>query len=164
MHSLKMKIGVISDTHIPVNTGKIPHKILEDFKGVELILHAGDLVEMSVFDTLRKIAPLFAVFGNMDSYQVKKTLPQKETIKVKKFKIGIVHGWGNSEELKNNVKGEFENVDVIVYGHSHSPVNEFAEGVLFFNPGSPTDKIYAPYNCYGILEINKNIEGRIIKL
>ena len=55
-------------------------------------------------------------------------------------------------------------MDVIVFGHSHSPVNELRDGILFFNPGSPTDKIFAKYNSYGILTINKEIKGEIIRL
>ena len=62
------------------------------------------------------------------------------------------------------VKGEFEDVDVIVFGHSHTPLNEVEEGVLFFNPGSPTDKVFAPYNSIGILHVDKKIKGEIIRL
>ena len=159
-----MKIGVISDTHIPTDAKQIPRKILEQFKETELILHAGDLVELYVLDALREIAKLKAVFGNMDSPQVRKVLPAKEIIQIKNFKIGLIHGWGPPEQLKENVRGDFEDIDAIVYGHSHSPVNEFFQGVLFFNPGSPTDKVFAPYNCYGILEIGDSVRGKIIRL
>lgn len=159
-----MKIGVISDTHIPVNAEEIPRKILEDFKGAELILHAGDLVELYVLDVLKEIAEVKTVFGNMDSPQVRKALPQKEIIEIKNFKIGLIHGWGAPDQLRGMVRKEFENVDVIVYGHSHSPLNESIEDVLFFNPGSPTDKEFAPYNAYGILEIDDTIRGKIIRL
>ena len=159
-----MKIGVISDTHIPANAEEIPRKILEDFKGVELILHAGDLVELYVLDTLKEIAEVKVVFGNMDTPRVRKALPQKEIIEIKNFKIGLVHGWGAPDQLREVVRKEFRDVDVIVYGHSHSPLNESIEDVLFFNPGSPTDKVFAPYNSYGILEIDDTIRGEIIRL
>ena len=63
------------------------------------------------------------------------------------------------------VRKEFKQVDVIIFGHSHIPCNERIDGVLFFNPGSPTDKIFAPYNSYGMIEITgKNINARIIKI
>ncbi len=159
-----MKIGVISDTHIPANAEEIPRKILEHFKETELILHAGDLVEPYVLETLRKITEVKAVFGNMDSPQVRKLVPHKELIQIKNFKIGLVHGWGSPEQLREVVREEFEDVDAIVYGHAHSPLNQLFEGVLFFNPGSPTDKVFAPYNSYGILEINDSIKGEIIRL
>jgi hypothetical protein len=60
---------------------------------------------------------------------------------------------------------EKDKVDIIVFGHSHNPVNETRDGILYFNPGSPTDKMFSPYNSYGIIEINENsVEGKIIKL
>ena len=160
-----MKIGVISDTHIPRAALRLPQEIYDGFKGVDLILHAGDLVEMSIFDELNKLAKTEAVFGNMDTPPVQRMLPSKKIINVGKFKIGLIHGSGSPFNLMNSVKREFsQKVDVIVFGHSHSPVNEVKNSILFFNPGSPTDKVFARYNSYGILTINKEIKGEIIKI
>ena len=64
----------------------------------------------------------------------------------------------------DRLKKEFGKVDVIVFGHTHSSQNEIKNGVLFFNPGSVTDKVFAKENSYGILEINSSIKGRIVKL
>jgi len=81
-----MKIGVISDTHIPVNSDSIPKKVLEAFKGVDMVIHAGDLVDLSVIDTLKGACKeVIAVAGNMDSQKVKTKLPEKEIIKVGNF-------------------------------------------------------------------------------
>lgn len=159
-----MRIGVIADTHIPDRAKEIPQKILEDFKNVDLILHAGDLVELKVLDELRKIKEVKAVFGNMDSFPVVNLLPKKELIQIGKFKIGLIHGFGHPNRLIEVVRKEFDKVDCIVYGHAHNPVNEVRDGVIFFNPGSPTDKIFSAYNSYGILEINDTIRGNIIRL
>ena len=160
-----MRIGVLSDTHIPRACADLPAEIAEAFKNVDLILHAGDLVEMKVLKELRKLADTKAVRGNMDEPELVKVLPEKEIIKVNGFTIGLTHGYGPPANLINYVKNEFpEKVDVIVFGHSHSPVNEKREGILFFNPGSPTDKIFAKHNSYGILTINGSIKGEIIKI
>lgn len=161
-----MKIGVISDTHIPFAAEDLPEKIYEDFKDADLILHAGDLAEDSLLDKLKRIAKTIAVKGNMDSHALKKTLPEKEIIKAGNFRIGITHGEGSPEGLIDLVKKQFEKdkVDCIVFGHSHIPVCEKRGNILFFNPGSPTDKIFAPFNSYGILEVGKKIEGKIIRL
>lgn len=161
-----MRIGVISDTHIPDRAKEIPKIILEDFKNTQLILHAGDLVTLDVLEKLNSIAETIAVWGNMDSGEVRETLPEKKIINLGRFKIGIFHGWGSPDNLINLAKSQFQKdgCDVIVFGHSHSPFNEFKDGILFFNPGSPTDKIFSPYNSYGILEIDDRIKGRIIRL
>jgi len=79
----------------------------------------------------------------------------------------LIHGSGHPNKLIDFTGEVFKNekVDVIVFGHSHTPINERRAGVLYFNPGSPTDKIFSPYNSYGILEIiDSKIEGKIIRL
>ena len=160
-----MKIGVISDTHIPINCGSIPNKIKECFSGVDMIIHAGDLTELCVLDELAVISPkVEAVYGNMDSHQVQGELAQKKIIKVGKFKIGLTHGWGPAKNLNDRVANEFKNVDVIIFGHSHKPVNETRNGVLFFNPGSATDTVFAKEKTIGILEITDKIIGKIIPI
>lgn len=160
-----MRIGIISDTHIPRAALELPEIIYAEFKNVDLILHAGDLVELSVLDKLKAMAPVKAVRGNMDDAKVSLALPEKEIIDIKGgFKIGLVHGRGSPSNLIESVAAEFTDVDAIVFGHSHSPVNEVKNGILFFNPGSPTDKVFAPYNSFGILEVNQEIKGSIIRL
>ena len=69
-------IGLISDTHVPKRAICIPQKVFEVFKNADFIIHAGDLVEMSVIDDLEQIAPVLAVHGNMDSLDVKNALPE----------------------------------------------------------------------------------------
>ncbi|MBM3250183.1 MAG: metallophosphoesterase [Candidatus Omnitrophica bacterium] len=162
-----MKIGVISDTHIPNAAEAIPKKILEDFKGVDMIVHAGDLVDLAVLEKLRSVCKnVKAVRGNMDSYEVRKNLPEKEVFTVGRHRIGLMHGFGAPANLTETLAEAFkdEKLDLIIFGHSHSPCNEEKNGILFFNPGSPTDKVFARYNSYGIIEINDKIEARIIRI
>jgi len=159
-----MKIGVLSDTHIPKAANELPKAVLQGLKGVDLILHAGDLVAISVLDDLGGIAPTEAVSGNMDSWNLQDKLPKKKIIDAKQYRIGLIHGWGHPKNVPDVISKEFDNVDIIVFGHTHEPMNEKRNEVLFFNPGSPTDKVFAPYNSYGILEIGKTIKGSIVKL
>lgn len=162
-----MKIGVISDTHIPDKALDLPKDILKGFQGVDMIIHAGDLADLSVLSKLRSICSnVKAVWGNMDPPDVRKELKEKEIIKVGNFKIGIMHGCGRPDNLIESLSVEFkkDNVDIIIFGHSHSSLNEKRGNILFFNPGSPTDKIFSPYNSYGIIEINDKIEAKIIQL
>lgn len=162
-----MKIGVISDTHISDNKTTIPEKVLTAFKQVDMIIHAGDITNISVLEKLKKsCADVRAVYGNMDPQEIRELLPEKEIITAGKYKIGISHGYGNPAKLIDFLMNKFHNdkVDVIIFGHSHSPVNEKRNNILFFNPGSPTDKIFAEYNSFGILEINGEITAKIIRI
>jgi len=158
------RIGVISDTHIPMAAPDLPERVYREFQGVDMILHAGDLIEMSVLEKLREIAPTHAVSGNMDTHEVKEALPQKDTINVGGFKIGLMHGYGPPAKVVDVVSKEFSGMDVIVFGHSHTPFCERIKNTLFLNPGSPTDKIFAAYNAIGMLEVGEEIRGKIIKL
>ena len=162
-----MRIGVLSDTHMPERAKQIPQKILDDFKSVDMVIHAGDLVDLDVLKQLRQVCPeVKAVFGNMDPAAVRAELPQKEIITVGKYRIGVMHGYGNPQALKDFMKKEFQddNVDLIIFGHSHQPLAEEEDGILYFNPGSATDEMFAPYKSYGIIEINEKIQPHIVRI
>ncbi len=162
-----MKIGVISDTHIPIRARELPRIVLESLKKMDMILHAGDLVELSILDVLKSICPnVKAVWGNMDPIGVRKILPEKQIITAGKYRIGLTHGDGPPAYLIEKVGDIFKNdkTDIIIFGHSHYPVNETRGGILYFNPGSITDTIFSPFNSYGIIEINDKIKARIVKI
>jgi len=160
-----MRIGVISDTHIPVVCDEIPETVKKHFQGVDMILHAGDLIALDVIDMLKEICPnVHAVCGNMDSHNGPGQLPEREIITAGKFKIGLTHGWGAPDGIVERIAREFKDVDVIVFGHTHKPINILKNGVLFFNPGSATDTIYATENTIGILECNDSIQAKIIQI
>lgn len=162
-----IKIGVISDTHIHSALETLPKELIDALKGTDIIIHAGDLVSLSVLEELKSICKeVYAVCGNMDPDSIKSKLPEKKIINVGKYKIGIMHGLGSPKGLVSLLKDRFnlDKVDVIIFGHSHAPYNEKHDNVLFFNPGSVTDKIFAPYNSYGIIEVNDTIKARIVKL
>lgn len=162
-----MKIGVISDTHIPETTKEIPRKILEAFLTVDMVIHAGDLVTLSALKQLEASCKnIKAVWGNMDPADVRAKLTQKLILDIEGFKIGVMHGSGHPANLQSQLTAEFKNdlVDVIIFGHSHVSFNQKEKGILFFNPGSPTDKVFSPYNSYGIIEITDKIEAKVIKL
>lgn len=159
-----MKIGVLSDTHLKGPGDPLPPALLEKLKGVDMILHAGDIVHLSVIDFLQTIAPTHAVLGNMDLLDLDRLLPMKRVIEAGDFRIGLIHGWGAPEGLEERVEREFSDVHCIVYGHSHFPAVNHRKGILFFNPGSPTDRRWAPYCSMGILHVSDRIEGSIVPL
>ena len=158
-----MKIGVISDTHLNVSDDRL-EKIVEDyFHDVDLILHAGDIVDLDVLDVF-KDKKVYAVSGNMDHDSVKEVFPEKRILEIEGRRIGLIHGWGSPFGLEEKVIREFENVECIVYGHTHRAMNEVRDGILLFNPGSPTDRRFAKHNSVGILAVEEEITGRIIYL
>ncbi|MEA3489314.1 MAG: metallophosphoesterase family protein [Candidatus Omnitrophota bacterium] len=161
-----MKIGVIADTHIPVSAARLPQKVYDYFKDCDLIIHAGDVVEMSVIEELSKLAETKAVQGNMDSPELKRRFPEKMVIDAGGKTIGVIHGRGPSFRVKRMVGASFsKKPDIIIFGHSHSPVNEKINGTLFFNPGTPTDRVFARYRSFGIIEVDgDDVRGEIIEV
>ena len=159
-----MKIGVISDTHVPRAAERLPGGLLRGLAGVDLILHAGDILEPSVLDELRAIAPVEAVRGNMDNHPALRDLPVRRVIVAAGRSIGLTHGSGAPQGLAARVLRMFEGVDCVVFGHSHAAFNETINGVLLFNPGTPTDRRFSSSHTYGIIEIADTITGRIIDL
>ena len=161
-----MKIGVISDTHIAHKSEHVPGIILDVFKQMDMVMHAGDMVDLRVIDELKSVCPkVVAVAGNMDQEAVRKKYPEKEVLEISGYKIGLMHGCGSPLSLVELLKNAFkeDKPNIIVFGHSHKPMNEFIDGVLFFNPGSATD-FTVDYNSYGIIEINEGINARVIKI
>ena len=135
-------VGLISDTHIPVRARDIPKKVFEVFDKVDFIVHAGDLVEMSVIDNLEQLAPVLAVCGNMDGPEIRGKLPKMNSVKVFDWKIGVTH---NPEALfgirKMREIAKKNGFDVLVYGHTHNSGIKWEENTLFINPGSPTNPL-----------------------
>ncbi len=161
-----MRIGVISDTHIPQQAGQLPDLVLRELQAVDLIIHAGDYVVQEVIEVLQELAPFHGVRGNMDSPKIQKLLPEKEIIKVEDVCIGIIHGYGMGPHALQKAQMEFsrENVDAVVFGHTHNPYNRVHRGKLFFNPGSPTAKRDQDQFTMGFLDIHgKEIQGEILK-
>ncbi len=157
-----MLIGCVSDTHIFQRP--MPGRILDALRGVDLILHAGDILEPAVLESLSTIAETVAVAGNMDHGELKQRLPVKLVVEAAGRRIGLTHGSGGPEGITQRVRKLFEGetVDAIVFGHTHEPYNREESGIYFFNPGSPTDKIFARINTVGVLEVGETINGRIV--
>ena len=151
-----MKIGVLSDTHIHL-AEEIPLEVVKAFSKVDLILHAGDFVGLQVLEGLKQLGEVKAVHGNVDSMKLRGLLPEKELLVAGGKKIGITHGWGGPEGIERRVRGLFNDVDIIIYGHSHRAKIERIGDVLFFNPGPG-------YKSFGILTIEEEVKGEIVRL
>jgi hypothetical protein len=135
-------VGLISDTHIPVRAKSIPKAVFEIFENADYIIHAGDLVNLSVIDELEQLAPVLAVCGNMDGPEIRGKLPRLNSVKIFDWKIGVMHDPGalfGMRKMREIVKQNGFNV--LVYGHTHNPNIKWEGNTLFINPGSPTNPI-----------------------
>ncbi len=164
-----MKILVISDTHIPITATKLPSIIEKEAKTSDCCLHCGDFITYSTFENLTSLTKTYGVCGNMDDNSIKERLPDKQIIKLGDFRIGLIHGRGHPNTILAYIKREFSDdfndIDIFVFGHSHQSLNKEIDGKFYFNPGSPTDKMFAPYRSYGILEIiGDELKSKVVKI
>jgi hypothetical protein len=151
-----MRIGVVSDTH-----GLFRPEIKRALKGVERILHLGDVGDISVLKELGKIAPVTAVRGNTDREGPSSELPETEVVLIADRYVYMLH------DLKllhlDPAAGKFA---AVLFGHTHLPNFDVRKGVLYFNPGSCGPKRFKLHVTVGVLKVNKDGEfkAKIIKL
>jgi len=153
-----IRLGVLSDTHLASVNNDFKRIVKSAFRDVDMILHAGDMTSAEVLDYLSNW-DIRAVRGNMDDFKLKALLPDKRIEEIEGVRIGIMHGRGGPEGIEELVLSEFEEVDLIVFGHSHVPLNSAKKGVRLFNPGSPRGGYSRP-GSVGIIEIGEGISLR----
>ena len=153
-----IRVGVLSDTHLTTVNNDFKRIVKSVFRDVEIILHAGDMTSVEVLDYLSN-RDLRAVRGNMDDFKLKDLLPDKRIEQIEGIRIGIIHGRGGPEGIEELVLSEFEDVDLIVFGHSHVPVNTARKGIRLFNPGSLRGSYSHPGSA-GIIEIGDGVNLR----
>ncbi|MDD9267942.1 metallophosphoesterase family protein [Paenibacillus sp. GCM10023248] len=156
-----MRIGIIADTHLSARAQKLPDALLAGLQGVELILHAGDWVSEHVVDLVEEIAPCEAVAGNNDGPEIVERFGRKKIVTAGGYRIGLIHGDGFRKTTEERAREAFreELPDIVIFGHSHIPYQQSVEGMLMFNPGSPTDKRRQPRYSYGIIELGATIQA-----
>ncbi|OXM14082.1 metallophosphoesterase family protein [Paenibacillus herberti] len=151
-----MRIGLVSDTHLNGSAIKLPDELVRGLQGVELILHAGDWTQPRAVELLEAIAPIDGVAGNNDGADMVRRFGRRKLLELGGYRIGIVHGdigWGRWTEQKALSSFEGEEVNLILFGHSHTPYRKQHGTSLLFNPGSPLQKRRQPRYSYGILEL-----------
>lgn len=145
-------IGVISDTH-----GRLLPSVYRVFDNIDLIIHAGDIDTKEVLEKLQSIAPVVAVRGNMDFNFGKESLRETETIEIGETVIHVSHMVGSVPASAR--------VHVVIYGHTHRPLIEKQNGVLFLNPGSAGQRRHDNPLSVAILHIRGNEQhAEIIEL
>jgi len=169
-----MRIGLLSDTHVPQATSKLPIEVERAFDGVELILHAGDIFHSSALDQLEHIAPVLAARGDGDNGAVlaDNRVKWKHILRLHGQTIWVIHEvlypypvalWKTGRTLAG---GEKDIPDVVVFGHDHCTIMERQSGILLINPGSPTFLNYRTgLGTVALLEVSSGeSQARIVEL
>lgn len=166
-----MRVAVLSDSHANVSQVQtVIARLQPRMQGVERIIHAGDFTAPEMLEALSAVAPVHAVAGNMDGAELHDALPEQVILELAGYKVGLIHGWGAPADLPRRVYERFldpdrkPKVDLIVFGHSHEARIERHAGVLLLNPGSPTDRRFAPYRSLAILDLAGEPKAEIIRL
>jgi len=148
-----LRIAIISDTHLPRGTRRLPVELLRD---ADAILHAGDFSTVAVLDELTALGPpVAAVHGNVDERALRERLPERTVFDAGGTRIGLVHDAGPANGRLARLRAAFPDCAAVVFGHSHIPLHErdAGSGFQIFNPGSPTDRRRAPEHTMGFAEV-----------
>ncbi len=152
-------VGLISDTHLDSLTPQLLDAIETHLSDAHVLLHAGDVTAPTLLDELEARGyDLLAVRGNMDIHpEMAVRLPRTRILEFAGVRLGLCHGWGAPQGIRSRVLDDLggpDEVDVVVYGHTHHPDDQVERGVRFINPGSPTDKRWAPHRSLARLVIS----------
>ena len=157
-----MRLGVISDTH-----GVLRPEVFEVFRDVDHILHGGDIGEWDLIVELQALAPVTAVYGNTDSFDIRSRVPQVAEIELDGFPIVVTHGDQFGSPIPATLHEAFPHADIIIFGHSHKPLLELVDKtVTVMNPGGAGAPRFGIPPSVGILELEPGIppRGRIVSL
>ncbi len=146
-----MKIGLIADTH-----DKIPLPVHKIFAGVDLIIHAGDICKEDIITELKMIAPVKAVYGNMDRLPHSVHLNRIDFLKVNELTICITHIVSSPKAIAYELFKINKKADVVVFGHTHRAQETWFNKILFINPGSPSQPRDGKGPSVAILRIADN--------
>lgn len=147
-------VAILSDTHMPRGARCLPDACVEHVRRADLLLHAGDLVDLATLHLLRAIGPpLLAVHGNVDVAAVRAQLPGDLVHDIGGVRFAMVHDAGPAGGRLARMRRRFPDADVVVFGHSHLPLHERENGFQLFNPGSPTERRRAPTHTMGLATV-----------
>jgi uncharacterized protein len=159
-----MRIVVLSDTHAPRRWKSCPPRVAGYLRTADLILHAGDVCTAAVLDELSEYGPVRAVAGNNDGPDVTNwgAEPTLE-LDLDGLPAAMIHDSGQATGRLQRMRRAFPRAQLVIFGHSHIPLEQSGPGLRIFNPGSPTDRRRQPHGTLGILRVEDGhlVEARI---
>ncbi len=160
-----MRVVVLADTHAPRRWKGCPAAVARHLRCADLILHAGDVCVPSVLDELAAYAPVKAVRGNNDGTDVAAWgAPDTLELDLDGLPVAMIHDSGAATGRTRRMHHRFPEAELVVFGHSHIPMDETGDGVRVFNPGSPTDRRRQPHGTLGLLRVEnaRLVEAKIV--
>jgi putative phosphoesterase len=149
-----MEVVVLSDSHLAQGLQGLDPQVLDAVAGADVVLHAGDITSPGALAELKELAETYAVLGNNDR-DLHGVLPESLLLELGGVRIAMVHDSGAKTGRPRRLRRRFPEADLVVFGHSHVPVNEVGEqDQLLFNPGSPTQRRAQPHRTFGRLRLD----------
>jgi len=156
---LTVLIAVIADTHMPRGARRLPGECVEKIAAADLLLHAGDFSSATTLAELELIGPpVLAVHGNVDDEELRRRLPAERVLEADGALIAMTHDAGPAKGRLARTRRRFPDAQACVFGHSHIPLREEADGFQIFNPGSPTERRRSPQHTMGLARVR---QGRV---
>ena len=145
-----MRVLLLADTHVPKRARDLPPVVWQAVEAADVVLHAGDWVDVSLLDALEARARrVVGVYGNNDGPPLRARLPEVARVEIDGLRLAVVHETGPARGREERAERAFGDADVLVFGHSHIPWDTTtAHGLRLLNPGSPTDRRRQPYGTY----------------
>ena len=151
-----MRLGIISDTH-----GLLRPEVFDVFREVDHILHGGDVGSGELLDALGAIAPVTAVYGNTDGWDLRGRLPQVAKVRLDGFDIVVTHGDQLGSPTPEKLNAAFPDAEIIVFGHTHRPLLTTVDVVVtVMNPGGAGPPRFGLLPSVGIMELEAGIPPR----
>jgi uncharacterized protein len=157
-----MRLGVIADTH-----GLLRPEVFDAFAQVDHILHAGDIGPLDLLDELEALAPVTAVYGNTDGFEIRERVPQVAKVELDGFDIVVTHGDQFGSPTPEALNAAFPDAQILVFGHTHRPLLTIVDVVVtVMNPGGAGPRRFGLPPSVGILELEAGIppRGRLLPL
>ena len=157
-----LRVVVLSDTHAPRRWKRCPPAVADQLRGADLVLHAGDVCTASVLEELRAYAPVHAVLGNNDGPDVAAWgAPETLELDVGGLRVGMIHDSGPKTGRMRRLRSSFPGCDLVVFGHSHIPMDMAEDGFRILNPGSPTDRRSQPHGTLVVFLVSAGVLGDV---
>lgn len=156
-----MRVVVVSDTHAPRFWKSCPPGLIPQLRRADLILHAGDVCVAAVLDELSAYAPVRVVLGNNDGPDITAWgAPETAEFELDGLRVAMIHDSGQREGRLVRMRRRFPSAELVIFGHSHIPMDVSGPDLRILNPGSPTDKRRQPAGTFAVIDVSDAVIHR----